>query len=489
MAESLTKKTVRGVGWNAIDRFANYGISFAVGVVLARILSPDDYGLLGIIAIFTGIFNVIIDGGLSVALIRKESIRDIDYSTVFYTNFFVAFSLVAALYWGAPYISSFFQRKELVSLVRVISVVLIINSFVLTQQAQLTKKLNFKLQTKISLASHITSGFIGVAMAYTNFGVWALVAQQISSRFLAALLLFFFNRWLPKLEFSWVSFRELFGFGWKLLFSRVLNSVWGNFYNAVIGKIYSPMVLGLYTRAVQYTTLFALEDIVLKVSLPVMSTIQSEEDRLINGTRMIIKITMFITFVLMFGLAAVAKPFIYILIGEKWLGCAPFIQIVCFNMMMNPLSYINENLLAVKGKSNKILILQIFKIATSVIPVIIGIYIDIYWMLIASSVFSWFSIILFTFYTGKYFNYKWYHQLKDIFPSLMVALFVGVLVFLLSYIPLSYYAIFPIQLLIGGVILYIVCEYTHLEEYIYLKNMAVQYALDYKKKNGIQKNN
>lgn len=476
MAESLTNKTIKGVGWNAIDRFANYGIAFIVGIVLARLLSPDDYGLIGIITIFTSIFNIILDGGFSTALIRKEGVSDIDYSTVFISNFLIAIGLTALLYTGAPIIAYFFERDELIPLIRAISFILIIDSFSVTQQALLTKRLDFKLQTKISLISHITSGAIGIFLAFKGFGVWALVIQQLTSRFLIAVLLVFFNKWFPKQGFSWTCFKELFGFGWKLLLSRVLNSVWGNFYNAVIGKIYSPTVLGLYTRATQYGNLFSSEigDVVLKVSLPVMSTIQSDEDRLINGTRLIIKVTMFVTFILTFGLIAVAKSFIYILIGEKWLDCVPFLQIVCFNLMMNPLSYINENLLTVKGKSDKILILQFFRIALSIIPVLFGIYFNIYWMLISSAIISWLSIYLFTYFTGKYYGYKWYHQLKDITPSLLVSLSMAAPVYLLSFLPISDYIIFPIQMICGIIILYTVCERTQLNEYLYLKNIAIE---------------
>ena len=266
--QSLTDKTIKGVGWNTLDRIANYGIGFIVGIVLARLLSPEEYGLIGIIGVFTAIFNVILDGGLSTALIRKKGVTNEDYCTVFWTNLLLSFILTAILYLCAPFISFFFNRPELTPYIHVMSFILVINALSITQQARLTILIDFKTQTKISLIAHSLSGIIGIVMAYVGFGVWALVAQQMTSRLFTTLLLWIYNKWWPSILFSWKSFKELFGFSWKLLVAEVINSLWTQLYNVVVGKYYNPQMLGQYTRAQQYSQLVSssISDVILKVS-------------------------------------------------------------------------------------------------------------------------------------------------------------------------------------------------------------------------------
>ena len=478
MSESLTNKTIKGVGWNSIDRIANYGIGFIVGVVLARLLSPDEYGLIGIIGIFTAIFNIILDSGLSTALIRKDCATESDYSTVFWTNLVLSFVLTATLYVCAPAISNFFERPELVPYIHVMAFILIINALSLTQQARLTKRIDFKTQTKISLIAHTTSGIIGIVMAYMGFGVWALVAQQMTSRLFTTILLWIYNKWWPKLVFSWNSFKELFSFSWKLLVAQIISSLWGQVYQAVVGKVYSPNTLGQYTRANQYGSLVSssVGDVVLKVSLPVMSSIQNENERLLRAFQTIIKTTMLVSSVLLIGMAACAKPLIYVLIGEKWLPCVPMMQIMSFSLMLYPLHQININMLTVQGRSDIQLLLQIIKCVLAIGPILLGIYVGIYWMLIGSVITGWIALILNSYYSGKKFNYKWWMQLKDVTPSLLISLFMAVPVYLLTYLPLSYYLILPIQIVVGFFITYLLCEWRKMEEYLLLKGLVIDYA-------------
>lgn len=479
MAEqSLTDKTVKGVGWNSVDRIVNYGIGFVVGIVLARLLSPEEYGLIGIIGIFTAIFNIILDSGLSVALIRKHGVSDTDYCTVFWTNLMLSFVLTGILYFGAPFIGHFFNRPELVPYIHVMSFILVLNALSITQQAILTKRIDFKTQTKISLIAHTLSGVIGIVMAYTGFGVWALVAQQMSSRLFTTVLLWFFNKWWPKLVFSWNSFKDLFDFSWKLLVAQVISSLWTQVYQAVVGKVYSPATLGQYTRARQYGSLVSssVGDVVLKVSLPVMSSIQNEDERLLRAFRTIIKVTMLISSVLLIGLSACAKSLIYVLIGEQWLPCVPMMQIMSFSLMLYPLQQINLNMLTVQGRSDIQLILQIIKCILAVGPILLGIYVGIYWMLAGSVVTSWIALIINSYYSGKKFNYKWWMQLKEVMPSLTTALIMAIPVYLLAYLPVSYYLILPMQIIVGFVVTIALCEWRKQEEYLLLKRIAKEYA-------------
>lgn len=478
MAEqSLTDKTVRGVGWNGIDRVVNYGISFLVGIILARLLSPEEYGLIGIIGIFTAIFNIILNGGLSTALIRKNGVTDTDYCTVFWTNMILSFVLTGILYVSAPLIGKYFNRPELVPYIHVMSFILVINALSITQQTRLTKRIDFKTQTKISLMAHTLSGIIGIMMAYMSFGVWALVAQLMTSRLFTTILLWIYNKWLPRLLFSWYSFKELFNFSWKLLIAQIIGSVFDQIYNAVIGKVYSPAILGQYTRAQQYGHLLSssVGDVVLKVSLPVMSSIQNDDERLLRAFRTIIKTTMLISCVLLMGLAACSKPLIYVLIGEQWLPCVPMMQILCLSYIIYPLSQININMLFVQGRSDIDLILQIIKCILAIGPILLGVFVGIYWMLIGSVFIGWIALFLNSYYSGKKFNYTWWMQLKDIAPSLLISFAMAISVYLLTYLPLSYYVILPVQIICGFILTVVLCERRQKDEYLQLKTILKGY--------------
>lgn len=478
MSESLTNKTVKGVAWNSIDRIANYGIGFIVGIILARLLSPEEYGLIGIIGIFTAIFNIILDSGLSTALIRKDGVTEEDYCTVFWTNLVLSFVLTAILYFGAPLIADFFKRSELIPYIHVMAFILVINALSITQQTRLTKNVDFKTQTKISLIAHVLSGAIGIAMAYMGFGVWALVAQQMSSRIFTTVLLWIYNKWWPSFIFSLNSFKILFSFSWKLLVAQIIGTIFQQIYNAVIGKIYSPSTLGQYTRANQYGNLVSASvgDVVLKVSLPVMSCIQNDDERLLRAFRSIIKTTILVSSILLIGMAACAKSLIFVLIGEQWLPCVPMMQILSFSLMIYPLQQINISMLIVQGRSDIQLLLQVIKCILAVGPILVGIYVGIYWMLVSSVVISWVALLLNSFYSGSKFNYKWWMQLKDIAPSLAIAFIMAIPVYLLSYLSISMYVLLPIQMVVGFVVTIALCEWWKRDEYLQLKNIVLDYS-------------
>lgn len=269
MAEqSLKDKTVKGVGWSAADSLLGQGITFIVGLVLARILSPSEYGLIGLTTIFITVFNAIIDSGFSQAVIRKKDANNDDYNTMFITNMVLSVIMFFVLFFGAPAIARFFERPELVSLTRVMGGVLIINALSINQNTVLTKRIDFKTKTKASLISAILSGVIGITMAYMGFGVWALVGQQITKQLVNTICLWIFNKWWPNFRFSWQSFRYMWGFGWKLLASSLIDNIWNQLYQVVVGKFYSPTTLGQYSRSKEYANLFSsnLNSIVGRVS-------------------------------------------------------------------------------------------------------------------------------------------------------------------------------------------------------------------------------
>lgn len=473
--QSLKNKTIKGASWSFIDSIAGQGITFIVGLVLARILSPDEYGLIGIILIFVSIFNSIVDSGFSNALIRKKDANDIDYSTVFITNLVISIVLFGVLYISSPVISKFFSLPQLIPLLRVMGSILIINSFAIIQRTIFTKKVDFKTQTKVSLISSISSGIVGIGMASYGYGVWSLVGQQISRQFLNSLFLWIYSDWYPKIKFSIQSFKELFRFGWKLLVSGLIDTIWREINQVIIGKYYTPSDLGQYSRAQQFASIFSsnLTAVVQRVSYPVLSSVQDDNERLKGGYKRIIKVTMLMTFVLMLGLAAVAKSLVLVLIGTQWLPCVPFLQFICLQMMLYPLHSLNLNMLQVQGRSDLFLKLEIIKKIISIGPLILGVYVNIYWMLAGGVITGFISYYLNAYYSGPLLNYSIKEQIKDITPSLGVAMAMAVPVFAMSFIQLNPFILLPLQIVAGAIISISICEVTKLPEYLEIKGIAM----------------
>jgi len=408
LSESLKNRAVHGAKWSFIDNISNSGVTFLVGLILARLLTPAEYGIMAMIAIFIAVSNSIVDSGFSNALIRKVRIDRVYYNTVFVFNLIVSIVLYILLYTSAPAISLFFKEPVLTNVLRVIGLILIVNALGIIPRTILVRGIDFKTQTKVSIISSVSSGLVGVGMAIMGFGVWSLVWQQLSRQILNSLFLWIFCKWIPRWEFSIKSFKEMFGFGYKLLLSGLLDTLYKNIYYVIIGRCYSPAQLGQYSRAEQFNMIFSsnLTSIVQRVSYPVLSSIQEEPERLREAYRQIIKTTMLVTFACMLGLAAVAKPLIIILIGEKWLPAVSFLQIICFSGMLYPLHAINLNILQVKGRSDLFLKLEIIKKTIAVFPILIGIFYGIEYMLWGSVLTSFIAYFLNSYYSADLIRYS-----------------------------------------------------------------------------------
>ena len=465
--QSLKDKTIKGTMWSAADAFLGQGVTFLVGIVLARLLSPDEYGLIGICLIFNTVLMGIVDSGFSNALIRKKDVSDDDYNTMFFTNLGISFVLYGLLFFSSPLVAQFFGRLELTALVRATGLVLFFNALSITQVTILTKRIDFKTKTKASLISAILSGIVGIAMAYTGFGVWALVGQMLSKQLLSTLCLWALNKWWPSIKFSVASFSYMWGFGWKLLVSGLLNNIWNQLYQVVVGKFYSPATLGQYTRGEQYASIFSsnLTSIIQRVSYPVLSEIQDDKQRMVEGYRKVIKMTMFVTAICMISLGAVAEPLIYCLIGPQWHEAATYLPLICISMAFYPLHAINLNVLDVYGRTDIFLYLEIIKKFISLIPISIGIYINIYWMLVASILTGFISLYLNSWYSGKVLGYTFWNQLRDIAPSFGIAFSIALSVYFLKYLPLSYWIILPMQIAVGLLEYILLCRKIQLDEY------------------------
>ena len=476
MAEqSLKDKTVKGVAWSGIDNVAQYTVSFVVSVVLARLLSPDDYGLLGIIAVFTAVCQTLVNGGFSFALIRKQNATEEDYNTAFFVNMAMSLFLYGVVFMCAPQISIFFNRPELIALTRVSMLGVIIGALALVQQTRLTKLIDFKTQTKISFFASVFSGIVGISMALLDFGVWALVAQVLTMHTVRTVLLYVYNKWIPRFRFSSRSFHDMFSFSWKLMASGIIDTVWKELYQVIIGKFYTPATLGQYTRSKQLAQMFSsnLTNVIQRVTYPVLSDIQNDKERMVSAYRRIIKITMFITAISMFFLGAISEPLLYCLIGSKWHDAAIYLPLICISGSTYPLHAINLNMLQVQGRSDLFLGLEIVKKIVGTIPLAVCIFYGILPMLYVNLISAIISFLLNSHYSGCLLGYSSWMQLKDIAPSYGIAILIALSVWFLKYLPLSCWIVLPIQIVVGTSAFIVICKGLRVKEYEELKKIAM----------------
>lgn len=472
---SLKRKTISGITWSFIDNFSQKGITFIIGIILARLLLPSQFGLIGMISIFIAISTSFVNSGFSAALIRKKDCTDEDYSTVFYFNLAAGIIFYWILFFSAPVISRFFNEPQLNKLVRALSIILVIDSLTIIQRTVLTKRLNFKLQTKISLFSTIFGGIVGITMATAGYGVWSLVAKLLSQKGANSLFLWLWNKWQPSLVFNKKSFKELFSFGYKLLLSGLIDTIYRNAYYMVIGKYFSAKELGFFTRANQFKALPSQNIMIIidRVSYPVLSEMQDDNEKLKTNYKKLIKATMLITFILMLGMAAISESMIITLIGEKWRQSIIYLQLLCFAGMMYPLHSINLNMLKVQGRTDLFLKIEVMKKILAIPVIIIGVIFGIKIMIAGMILNSFFAYFLNSYWSGKFLNYSLKEQVSDILPSFILAFIASMIVFLIGWIlPFDYILKLIIQILTEIFIVIIFAEITRLDSYLFIKNIV-----------------
>lgn len=431
----IKQQTLSGVKWSAIGRFSTQCIGFVIGLILARLLSPSDYGVVGMIGIFLAIAQSFIDSGFSSALIRKKDSTEVDFSTAFYFNIAVGGVSYGVLFLSAPYIASFFNTPILKDVVRVVSINLFLNSLTIVQGAKLTVALDFKSQAKVSLITTVISGVIGIAFAYNGYGVWSLVYQSVASSFLRVVLLWIITKWTPSMVFSMESFKGLFSFGGKILTAGLLHTIYTHFITLVIGKFYTPKDLGFYSRGESLASLPStnITSILQSVTYPILSKLQDDDERLIAVYRKYIALSSLIIFFGMCLLAALAKPVILFLLTEKWAEAIIYLQVFCFALMFDHLCQLNLNILYVKGRSDLVLRLEIIKKTISISMIICAIPFGVLAICIARALYSQIAVYINTYYTGKLFGLGYITQVKD-FGGYLVGSFIATLpVYLLTF--------------------------------------------------------
>lgn len=472
---SLKQKAINGVKWTFLDQAGSLGISFVVGIILARLLQPAEFGLLGMVTVFTAIATVFTDSGFGQAMVRKMDLTEEDKLTAFWFSCGMGILVYIALFISAPWVSAFYNEPQLTDILRITSIPILFSGLLTIPNMIFTREINFKVTTKISFSRAILSGMVGIYMAIMGYGVWALIVQGLVSYAIGIIMFNYYCRWKIKFIFKKNSFHYLWGFGSKMLASNLLNTAYNNLYQIVIGKFYSPTDLGQYQRGQSYSGLFSntLTQVVQRVSFPTLSKMQDDTERLKYGYRKIIKLSMFVSCLGSMALAAMAKPLIVILIGEKWLPAAEYLQIICLGALLYPVHAINLNVLTVMGRSDLFLKLEIIKKIIGTIPIVIGIFLGIKVMLWAGVVSSFLCFAINAHYSEKLINYSFLNQFKDIIPFIIVSTFIAGLVYCISLLSLTYLWTIILQASLFFSISFYYYEFTNNEDFLELKRIIL----------------
>lgn len=412
---SIKSKLLSGIIWNAIEKVLVKGSAFAIGIVLARLLSPSDFGLIGMLSVFIAVSTIFIESGFAKALIQNQHCKEEDYSTAFWTNVIISVLIYIILYFTSPLIAAFYDEPQLISITRVFAINFILGSFNIVQRAKLMAEVNFKALAKINFIGTISGGVVGILFAWLGYGVWSLVGQTISSTLAMMCVFPFFSKWKPSFNFSTTSFKWLYNFGSKLLVTGVISVIINNIATIAIGKYYKSKELGFYTRASQFSELVSglIYDVLGTVSFPVMSSIHEDKDRLVALYRKILFATALTTFPIMVLMALLAKPLIIVLLTEKWLPCVFMLQILCLARMFTPLSALNMNIINAVGRSDLYMKLDMSKIPLSILVLVITIPLGTDAIVIGNLVSTFICFFINGYLPGKMFGYGPIKQLKD----------------------------------------------------------------------------
>ena len=431
---TLKNQALSGIKWTLLQQISTQGIGFVISIILARLLTPKEFGLIAMISVFIGIGNTLLNAGMGSSLIRtkEDELDENDYSTVFYFNLILSFIIYLIIFLLAPYIAKFYHQPILTLLVRWLSLVLIINAFALIQQTRLTKIMDFKTQAKVAVPALIIGGGIGIAMAYMGYGVWSLIAFNLSKSFFNAFFLWIKSKWHPLWVFHPDKFKKHFHFGYKLSLSGLLDTIYNNAYNIVIGKFFLPAQVGYYQRA-QTLTMYpvgTISAIMGKVTYPLFSKIQDDNIRLKSIYKKILQLNIFVLAPVLITAGILAKPLFRFLFTNKWLPAVPYFQILLITGLLYPVHAFNLNILNVKGRSDLFLKLEIIKKILITIAIIVALNFGIYGLLWSSVFVSILAFFINTHYSGKFINYTAWEQVKDIVPTLGIAITTGVSVYL-----------------------------------------------------------
>lgn len=449
MTETLKQQTKKGLYWSFFNQFSNYGMQFCVGIVMARLLTPSDYGITALPAVFMAIAAVFQDSGMAGALIRKTRIEEKDYSTLFIYSIGMGIFMYTLLFISSPWIADYFNTPILIPLVRVTALTFLWGPVSTVQYVILKRRLDFKTPTKISIATKIFSAIVGITMAYMGYGLWALVISGVLSSFLGLVIVAWAVKWYPKTGWSKESFSYLWNYGNKMLASSLIDTAYNNITPIFVAKHYSPADLGVYNRARNYAIMPSqnITSVIQNVTFPILSKMQDDNEALARNYRRMIRTTAFIVFPMMFMLSALARPLIITMITAKWESCIPLLQLLCFSLMWYPIHAMNLNLLQVKGRTDLFLRLEVIKKIVGVSILVITLPQGLVVFCIGAIVSSLVSLVINTYYTGKLIQVGFFTQMKDLTPTLLLCglMFGGI------YLTNSFLDNLLLQILAGGI--------------------------------------
>ena len=469
----MKSRTITNFFWRFAERCGAQLVTFIVSIVLARLLAPEAYGKIAIITVFTNIMQVFVDSGLGTALIQKKDADDLDFSSVFYFNFVVCLVLYAVMFLAAPVIAAFYGDASLTPIIRVISLTIVISGVKGIQQSYVSRNMLFKRFFYATLGGTIFSACFGIGLAYAGFGVWAIVGQQLSNTAIDTLILWLTVRWRPKKLFSWNRLRNLLSFGWKMLVSALLDTVYNNLRSLIIGKMYSSADLAYYNQGDKFPNVIVtnINASIDSVLLPTMANEQEDRSRIKDMTRRAIKTSTYIMAPLMMGLAFCAEPVVRLVLTEKWLPCVPFLQIFCITYMLYPIHTANLNAIKAMGRSDLFLKLEICKKAVGMILLLSTMWYGVMAMACSLLISSLASQIINSWPNRKLLNYSYLEQLKDILPYIALSGGMGIFVFMVRLLHLSDLVTLLIQIPLGAAIYLAVSAALRLESFQYLKGM------------------
>ncbi|MBP3199812.1 MAG: lipopolysaccharide biosynthesis protein [Butyrivibrio sp.] len=479
MSDSLKQKTVRGASWSFVEQILARGVNFVIGIILARLLSPTEYGLVGMLGIFIAISQLFIDGGLTSALIRTKNPSEKDFSTVYLINMGLSVVFYFLLFFAAPLIADFYKQPLLKPLARAIALVFVIGSISSIQGTLLTIRVDFKTKTIISLASSIISGVTGILCAYKGLGVWALVAQTLTSAATASILTLLFVRWIPKLVFSKDSFNRLFSYSSKLLAASLVSTIYDNAYPLVIGKRFTAADVGQFSRAGQFpgTANSIIVGALNRVAFPVLSQVQDEDELLLRVYEKYLQLSCFIIFPLLMGICGCARPLVSILLKDQWLECVPLMQILCFGLLTNGITIINLNLLYVKGRTDLVLRLEMIKKSIAFFILFVSMFFNIRIICYGQVLYCFIALFLNTHYTKKILKYPFSEQMKAVIPYFILSLMVLAESLLFSFFIDNDYLVLGFSSLMGAFSYIYLAKTFHLYAYLECKELIMNWIV------------
>lgn len=465
-------KVISSLIWKFLERGGVQGVQFVLSIILARLVTPEDYGVIAILLVFIQIATVFIQSGFNTALIQKKESDELDFSSIFYLSFFVAAILYVILFFGAPLVAWFYKSEELTKLLRVISLTLFFGAVNSVQNAFVSKTMQFRRFFFSSMGAVVGSGIVGIIMAYKGFGVWALVFQQLVKDFLICVILWFTVKWRPKFIFSMKRVKVLFSFGWKLLFSGILDTVFKNVYSLIVGKVYNEATLGYFSRGHQFPNVIAsnLDGSIQSVMLPTLSSHNDDVAEVKRITRRSISMSAFLLMPCMFGLAAVAEPLVKVLLTDKWLPCVPFLQLACISYAIYPIQTANLTAINALGRSDIFLKLEIIKKTIIVLNIIITIPLGIYAMAIGQVVTAFIASFINAYPNRKLMNYRYFEQWKDLIPSFLCSVVMAICVWSLHFILMPSIILLLLQITVGVLLYIFLCKLFKIETFSYFLN-------------------